>query len=970
MKRSLFALLLLLLCASSSWAATYYIKPDGNNSSACTSEATACATWAGVVAKSPAAGSDVYFKCGGTWTGTDVKTMSWSGTSTSSAVITAFADGGGGTVTATTLAAHGWSNDDSIVIEGTKDYDGTYTISGASGSSFSFTATFVPRAPAGYGGLLGFAHKGLNRAIVGAYYLEGATETIGVQGAKPIIDAQYITGIDYNRGAFESNSQHYVTFDNLDIRNQWRRGISIDYSNYATVSNVSFSELLCTGITYLHSSYGGLFENNDIYHAARDQPENPGYSDWSAGFAANGYASYYVFRGNMIRQAYGEGYIHDMLSSNGLIEYNTFYGNGLIVGPYLCDSRRATVRYNLIYGLGTSPQEGISLAFEGRGNSSYKGDFDIYGNFIANTSNGFLAWGGISGHAQYNYPLTNVNIYHNTIVGSTTTVMDLDQWWANLNVKDNIFAAFGGLAAARINLNSYGISTGIVFDYNQWSSQPADTDARGAHDTNSAADLIKTTGWTNLNPASLTVTDFKLGSENENGVNLSLYDYWGTATGTSVGAHNFTGAGPDPPGDSDLPAGVDHSWNFNGDYADDVGSTDYSANGTVAAANGHAGGTDTARAWAESSSNYLSIADGTAPEPTGSFSYAMWVKLGTTFSGGNDHFLFGKPGQWRVSYHYYSPAYTLKFITYTSGAWQREYVVSGTPILDSGDWHHIAVTYDAATKVSRLYLDGSEQGSASGWGDGVIPAGTNAMRVGYDGSLLPTAMTVDDAAMWVGQVLTAQEVGTVYNLPEDFAQELTPNLALNSFGTTPIQINAGTAVSFAWTHTGSPTVCKLYPYNDATEVTVTCGDGVAEYTYNGDPGTYSAKLCLDPAGANVCSTMTDIVTIKDLDISVYPNTWTVCASGCDSTGTISKCGGSTGFQAGDTIAFGTGATGVDISACTAQGSVRFAGPLAGTITGGGQSVLSWPEWLGPSTLVGLTGVQGVPLVIRAEDFGD
>lgn len=65
----------------------------------------------------------------------------WSTVSTSS--ISAFADGGGGTVDVTTSAAHGLSNGDLVQISVTTNYNGLFIISGASGSVFTITATWV-----------------------------------------------------------------------------------------------------------------------------------------------------------------------------------------------------------------------------------------------------------------------------------------------------------------------------------------------------------------------------------------------------------------------------------------------------------------------------------------------------------------------------------------------------------------------------------------------------------------------------------------------------------------------------------------------------------------------------------------------------------------------------------------------------------------------------------------------------------
>jgi hypothetical protein len=57
--------------------------------------------------------------------------------------IASFADAGGGQVTVTTSAAHGYSNGDRIVIEDTTNYNNEYTISNVATSTFEITETFV-----------------------------------------------------------------------------------------------------------------------------------------------------------------------------------------------------------------------------------------------------------------------------------------------------------------------------------------------------------------------------------------------------------------------------------------------------------------------------------------------------------------------------------------------------------------------------------------------------------------------------------------------------------------------------------------------------------------------------------------------------------------------------------------------------------------------------------------------------------
>ncbi len=86
-------------------AEVYYVKPaasGGANSKDCRSHENACATLAGVNAKSPEIGSDVYFLAGGVWSGASAQqTMGWSGSASDPANIGAYIWNGSSAIIAT-----------------------------------------------------------------------------------------------------------------------------------------------------------------------------------------------------------------------------------------------------------------------------------------------------------------------------------------------------------------------------------------------------------------------------------------------------------------------------------------------------------------------------------------------------------------------------------------------------------------------------------------------------------------------------------------------------------------------------------------------------------------------------------------------------------------------------------------------------------------------------------------------------
>lgn len=88
MKKIYLIIIFLLLC-SRSFAATYYVKNGGNDSLDGLSDATAWETISKVNLFSFSAGDDVYFKCGDTWTSSQLL-IDWSGTSGNYAIIGAY----------------------------------------------------------------------------------------------------------------------------------------------------------------------------------------------------------------------------------------------------------------------------------------------------------------------------------------------------------------------------------------------------------------------------------------------------------------------------------------------------------------------------------------------------------------------------------------------------------------------------------------------------------------------------------------------------------------------------------------------------------------------------------------------------------------------------------------------------------------------------------------------------------------
>ncbi len=101
MKKLIFLILSIMLIASTASAATYYVSPTGSNSNTGLSDAQAWRDATNIGSTSFSTGDDIYFKCGGTWTGSSAGLpfeVRMGGTSSNRVVIGAYYMSGGSPV--------------------------------------------------------------------------------------------------------------------------------------------------------------------------------------------------------------------------------------------------------------------------------------------------------------------------------------------------------------------------------------------------------------------------------------------------------------------------------------------------------------------------------------------------------------------------------------------------------------------------------------------------------------------------------------------------------------------------------------------------------------------------------------------------------------------------------------------------------------------------------------------------------
>ncbi|SDS89007.1 glycerophosphodiester phosphodiesterase family protein [Jiangella sp. DSM 45060] len=162
------------------------------------------------------------------------------------------------------------------------------------------------------------------------------------------------------------------------------------------------------------------------------------------------------------------------------------------------------------------------------------------------------------------------------------------------------------------------------------------------------------------------------------------------------------------------------------------------------------------------------------PDQAPAYTASAWFR--PEQPGRGRQFILETAGSWAVSVELADVSGHLKYSVQTDGT----SVVAESGITPAaGRWHHVAVSYDAATGVSRLYLDGAEVTSFADpkeTGSGAL-ADTTGLHIGTyrgaDGRFFSGA--IDDVAVW-NRVLDADELATLWNdgdgaaVPGDFTE--------------------------------------------------------------------------------------------------------------------------------------------------------------------------------------------------------
>lgn len=371
-----------------------------------------------------------------------------------------------------------------------------------------------------------------NRVIIGAYYIDGGSETIGINGDMPVLDGEWSGGVPTSstwKGLIHVPiGNDYVTIRDLKVYQSEHLGIKSVTCDNVTVTNVVVDYCYRQGV-HLYAGNNCILENSEITRVSRQ-----GSGACVIMQKSNGT----IVRNNEIHDSYFTGFggggregINFLRSDNSIAEYNVIYNNRGM-GIYFDHAIGCTARYNLIYynsKVGEcwrrrmKPSSGIVFTDEDdEGDTHLARDNTAMGNLIAGCGEGITLWSGPRN--AFDPGLVNVKIIGNTIVeqysmDGSHVAIHIHESANNSNtiIKNNIFYQTSG------KLANVPKDPELDFDFNLWLLEP-ENDAKGPNDPPyDVPKLAKTSGWNNLRPGSLEYSAFALqaGSPARNvGINL------------------------------------------------------------------------------------------------------------------------------------------------------------------------------------------------------------------------------------------------------------------------------------------------------------------------------------------------------------------------------------------------------------------------------------------------------------------
>jgi parallel beta-helix repeat protein len=340
------------------------------------------------------------------------------------------------------------------------------------------------------------------KAVVGAYYLDGSTAVRGYRSALPIIDGEDRLPTSGHYNPLVVVTAPRVRVENLRVQNSEGRGIGIVQVDEAEVVGCSVSNMYNSGI-HFYKSKGSRAETNFVTVAGIGNRDDG--APWGASIDIASSTST-VVRGNTVAEVWGEGINAHSGSQYTLIENNRVFGVRA-VGIYSDAAPDTTIRRNIVFGTSnsawwrtaTAVGAGIALNNEryhfpvGGGSQSVSVQTQrtkVYGNLVAYTSSGIAMWGHLE-ESSFN----DVLIYNNTLVDNNVQV--------TMNVKPKPGGRFSNNILLSISSGTRDVEgtslNGMIAKNNYFSQGDPGGDYVNAGNRFTGLRLAKMSGWRAVN---------------------------------------------------------------------------------------------------------------------------------------------------------------------------------------------------------------------------------------------------------------------------------------------------------------------------------------------------------------------------------------------------------------------------------------------------------------------------------------
>lgn len=361
-----------------------------------------------------------------------------------------------------------------------------------------------------------------NRAIVGAYYMDGENEVVGVNvDGKPVIDGGWdLSTFEVIARRYEFQvypyGVDYVAIQDLKIINSHGYGLSDDYVQLNTnviIRRVEIQDTGRGGIRLYYSGAAPLVEYCLILRDNRQYFINES-TNWDSGIRIKGDGA--ISRYNEVGHGWGEGIglSQGGTSSNCIVENNLIWGRQS-VGIYAgCCSLDGIVRNNIIIGTtdtdyhkpyiyGERTWGGAGLGFNQEKAGQYSLRNKFYNNIVIGCSTGIQ----LLNKQEQTVGTTNRNyVYNNTFIDNWHNIWTHVSEEMDAEFKNNLSYISTEGAALGCKHVFYYANVGPTDVYrplgNFWSSTPERSQWEHANDVIGDPKISRTSSWLSISEPS------------------------------------------------------------------------------------------------------------------------------------------------------------------------------------------------------------------------------------------------------------------------------------------------------------------------------------------------------------------------------------------------------------------------------------------------------------------------------------